>query len=105
MSLFQTCVCAFEVYAVVAGYCFQFVFHGRSMYTEMKCANTLYIIHSCSLASEVWRNLHALFKEDVLNGTSEKICGAIHFLPVSKCCPLVRGNEGNRVCLARSGCT
>lgn len=88
---------------VVAGYCFQFVFHGRSMYTETKNANA-YIIHSCSLATQVRRSPHALFREDVLNGTSQKICGAIHFLPISKWFPLVNGNEGNRVCLAKSGC-
>lgn len=37
-------VYAFEEYAMLVG-CFQFVFHGRSMYTEEKSTNMLYIIH------------------------------------------------------------
>lgn len=40
--------------------------------------------HFSTLASEVWRSLHALFKGDVLNGTSQKICGPICFLPISQ---------------------
>lgn len=51
----------FEVYAMLVGY-FQFVFHGRSMYTEEKSTNMLYIIHSSTLATEVWKHLHAPFR-------------------------------------------
>lgn len=54
-------VYAFEVYAIHVG-CFQFVFHGRSMYTDEKSTNMLYIIHSSTLATEVWKRSCALFR-------------------------------------------
>lgn len=61
LGLRSRLVYAFEVYAMLVG-CFQFVFHGRSMYTEEKSTNMLYIIHSSTLATEVWKHLHAPFR-------------------------------------------